>query len=682
MKQKLRTILLMLGILSFMPSICFAGDYRDSILMSRVWAYHTNVATDLTEHQTNTYLSYGIDIKRRNFLLWLIPSMYSIAHGDKQFAGEFYGKLKFYDLYNHDLIQQVKYGTIYHYREPMPALFDLLTPNIYSDQFYGDRLLSPFRYVNRRYYKYKMLYVNDSTAILSFKPRINNTQLVNGEAKVNFRTGAIDSLNFKGEFDMLKFNINTKMNPDSPYGMAKVNDTKASFKFVWNNVQSEFTTVMDCPITLPDSINDIENLSMMDSIRPIPLNDFHERIYRQRFREQEQDSIENEKEKDLTDSIPHKPSTLSRVKDFFWDVVGDHMMNSTRIYSKNTYMRISPLFNPFYMSYSTSKGLSYKLRGYLTYKWNDHRYLEFEPSIGWNIKINQFYYNLPFSMTYNPKRGGVAGITWGNGNRISNGPLAEVYNERVGKATKTSMPEFRDEYVSLFNNIGIFDWIHLMTGINYHIRSATTNWEMMKLAGLQPKYRSFAPNFTIRLMPWQTRGPVLTANYERSIMNVLGSNLQYERWEYDAVYKKEKLGMRILNLRAGAGFYTNRSTDYFVDYTNFYDNNLPTGWEDDWSGQFQLVKGRWYNESSYYVRGHISYDSPLLALSWLPWVGRFVETERLYFSALGIEHTRPYFEVGYGLRCRYLSFGVFASFLNTHFDSFEFKSTFELFRRW
>jgi hypothetical protein len=69
-------------------------------------------------------------------------------------------------------------------------------------------------------------------------------------------------------------------------------------------------------------------------------------------------------------------------------------------------------------------------------------------------------------------------------------------------------------------------------------------------------------------------------------------------------------------------------------------------------------------------------------LSWLPWVGRIVETERIYISALSIEHTRPYFELGYGFQNRFFSTGIFASFLNTHFQSFGCKFTIELFRRW
>ena len=220
----------------------------------------------------------------------------------------------------------------------------------------------------------------------------------------------------------------------------------------------------------------------------------------------------------------------------------------------------------------------------------------------------------------------------------------------------------------------------MRSGMVYHRRESSDK-ALMQQAGLADKFFSFAPSLTVRLTPWK-KGPTLTANYERGIKGILQSNLGYERWEFDAVYKHQNKSVRILNLRLGTGFYTQRSTDYFVDFTNFRDNNLPTGWEDDWTGQFQLLDSRWYNESNYYVRSHVSYDSPLLMLSWIPLVGRIVETERIYLSALSIEHTRPYFELGYGFQNRYFSTGIFASFLNSQFQSFGCKFTIELFRRW
>ncbi len=313
------------------------------------------------------------------------------------------------------------------------------------------------------------------------------------------------------------------------------------------------------------------------------------------------------------------------------------------------------------------------------YNWNAHRYLSLEAQLGYNFKLKQFYYTIPLRMTYNPKRNGFAEFLLGNGNRISNGGMAEEFKKKYG-GEKINMPDFTDQFIQAYNNIAAFDWLEFKTGLVYH-RRISTNRELMKKAQMEDAFYSFAPMITIRLKPWY-HGPVLTANYEHSFKNIFKSNLNYERWEYDASFLKKFKSMKILNLRAGIGYYTQRSSDYFVDYTNFHDNNLPSGWEDDWSGQFQLLDTRWYNESDYYVRGHASYDSPMMLLYHLPLFGRYIETERIYLSALSIQHTRPYFELGYGFSNRYLSAAVFTNFLDSQIQRVGFKVTIEIFSRW
>ena len=119
-----------------------------------------------------------------------------------------------------------------------------------------------------------------------------------------------------------------------------------------------------------------------------------------------------------------------------------------------------------------------------------------------------------------------------------------------------------------------------------------------------------------------------------------------------------------------------------MDFANFRDNNLPDGWEDDWTGDFQLLDSRLYNESQYYIRGNLSFETPLLCGYLVPIVGRYVERERIYLSSLSIAHTRLYSELGYSFTCRFFSMGVFASFMNTEYQDLGAKFTFELFRRW
>ena len=93
--------------------------------------------------------------------------------------------------------------------------------------------------------------------------------------------------------------------------------------------------------------------------------------------------------------------------------------------------------------------------------------------------------------------------------------------------------------------------------------------------------------------------------------------------------------MRLLSMKAGYGIYTSKSQEtFFLDFTNFRYENIPGGWDDDWTGEFQLLNSNWYNASKFYSRANITYESPLLILSWVPIVGKYIETERIYSNWL------------------------------------------------
>ena len=239
---------------------------------------------------------------------------------------------------------------------------------------------------------------------------------------------------------------------------------------------------------------------------------------------------------------------------------------------------------------------------------------------------------------------------------------------------------FDDELIRLNANMKLSKYFEVTMGIVYHRRTAVNKTEMEQL-GKPSEYSSFAPEVKVTFRPY-IDGPTFTANYERGLTGIFKSNIKYERWEFDASFKKSLLCLRQYSLRAGGGFYTNKSSDYFVDFSNFHENYIPGGWDDDWTGDFQLLNSAWYNASNYYFRANASYSSPLLLLTWIPLVGRYIETERVYVNFLQIEHTRPYTEIGYGLTNRYFSVGLFGSFLNGKFHEFGSKYSFELFSRW
>ena len=666
----------MLGILTGMPSIVFARSSEDSLLLERIFAYPRNYTSNqLGGFTSNVYIKTHYNVARRNFTLWLIPSMYSIADGDRLLVAESYNKLRFKRRGEHESRRQVTFSTIRHNRRAMPTIADFMTPTIYDVCIFNDHILSPFNRHNSGYYRYRCSHLDTDTATVSFSPRVlKNTQLVTGIAAVHVPTGRIITVSFNGEYDMIRFHTkSTQGEVDTQSLLPKHSKTLLNFQFVGNNVNASFEAVYNCPVTLPDSLDNVFSMALMDSLRPIPLTPQEDSIYH----------VYTERHKPDTTVVEDTTHHFNFVKDVLQDAIGDNLVTSLRYETKNTYMRLSPILDPTYVSYSSTHGFSYKLRFRSEFRYRKDRFLEFNPWCGYNFKYDKFYFTLPLYYHYNPKRNGVLTVIYGNGNRIGSSVVMDEIRREYGDSLHldgNNLELFDDNYLTISNSIDLARWLKFGAGVTYHRRVAYNSDEMRKWK--KPRnYYSFAPMLSVSLQPWR-KGPVLSADYEAGVKGVLNSFIDYERWEFDASYKLKIKPLRVFNARVGGGFYSRKNDNYFVDYMHFRDNKLPGGWDDDWSGDFQLLNSQWYNESSYYARAHVSYESPLLVASWLPLLGNIVEKERFYYSILGIEHTRPYSEVGYGLSTRFISIGLFASFLNAQYQGFGSKFTFELFRRW
>ncbi len=665
-------MMVLLGVMSFMPSLLFAQNNDDSELLSRVFSYQRNFGHHIEGFQSNVYLKYSFFTDKRNWGLFLIPHMYSIAEGERAFVGESYCRMVFRDFNDYDIKRQVSVGNIAHYGKALPTLMELLTPSLYNECLYDRYILSPFHEANGRYYRYQCMLIGNGTALIKFSPKLKNTQLVSGEAYVNYETGHISTVVLNGEYDMIDFKITMEQGETGVRSlMPKKCEVQARFDFLGNHIRSNFNVQFDCPTTLPDSLDAERDMALMDSLRPMPLEESERNVYDLYCRPQEPDTVKK----------PEEPRKYNFWKDFMWDEVGDRLFTTQRAENKKASFNISPLLNPQYISYSRRRGISYKIKMGMQYNFSEHRYLTLKPQIGYNFKFKQFYYTAPLRMNYNPKRQGYAEIVFANGNRISNSSVQEYIQQRDdADYSGQDLDLFTDNIVEIKNNVEAFDWLMLTTSLTWHYRKAA-NRETMKKLGLPEAYTSFAPNLKVTLTPWRN-GPLIMLDYERGIKGVWGSNIGYERWETDAVWKVPMRSLSLLNLRVGGGLYTNKSSNYFVDFENFREDNVPGGWDDDWSGDFQLLNSQWYNMSHYYVRANVSFESPLLFATWLPLVGRFIESERIYVGSVTLNHTRPYFEVGYGLTNRYFSGGLFCSFLNTKFQEFGAKITLELFRRW
>lgn len=664
----------MLGVLLHLPGIVFSRGVQDTLVVERMFSYKRNFTSTTNGTTGNAYIKYNFRTIKRNPTLLLIPTMYYIAKGRRNYIGEVYGKITYNDFGNFGMNRQVFVSTIPHNHKTMPTVIQYISPNIYGVSIYKDQLLSPFNRSNRFFYRYRISPSAKGCSCITFKPRQKNTQLVQGFAIVDNSTGRIVNCRIGGEHDMVEFDVRIDMGEEpTANGLLPVScQVRAQFLFAGNEIRANAHAVYNCDTILPDSISNSFSPEAMDTLRPVALTGLEEEAYRQYRDEQATAS-------DTTATTP-KSRTVSKVA---WDVFSEHFINSTDVETSNMSLSVSPLLNPLYLSYSRSHGIAYRLKLGAQYIISPTKSITINPNLGYNFKISQLFLNATARYTYNSNKQRWVELMVANGNRITNSSVLDKIKSESKDTINfdaLNLNYFNDDMVKLAWNTTIGRRLNINAGAVYHVRNAVNKASIAE-AGEPTTYYSFAPFITATYTPYPM-GPVITCNYERGIPHLLRSNTEYERWEFDASFSKRLPCMRRYSLRVGGGFYTNKENVYFVDFDNFHDNYLPGGWDDDWTGDFQLLNSQWYNASRYYLRANASYESPLIMLTWLPLVGKYIEMERFYLSTLQIEHTRPYFELGYGLTTRYFSVGLFGSFLNGNFHEFGSKFTFELFRKW
>ena len=174
----------MLGILISMSCGLYAKEKVDSMILHRIYNYQKTLTPEINGIDDHVYAKFRFNVEKRNFTLWLIPTMYVLAKDPREYIRESYNKVHFTDAHHYDINSQVLAGTIRHNRSAMRPLLDYMTPNIYDIDLYDGHILSPFNKTNRRYYYYTGKLLDDGTTRLNFRPRIYNTQLLNGYAIV------------------------------------------------------------------------------------------------------------------------------------------------------------------------------------------------------------------------------------------------------------------------------------------------------------------------------------------------------------------------------------------------------------------------------------------------------------------------------------------------------------------
>lgn len=691
----------------------------DSI-MNHVRIFAPLYETIVSEYRAGLYIKGRMDIKKKNFILRYVPSMFSLQKGVRNYLLETYSELHFTSPNIYDQKVKAFMSTVKGDRG-LPGVLEYFNINIYSASLLKDeRLLSPLSKNSSKYYHFALDTIYRSADKVDYKilfvPRVKSDQLVSGYMLVSDDVWSIREISFSGRSELITFKCLIKMGE-----VGKKNEylpicynIDVRFNFLGNKIEGNYTAAINYhTIELEErkvrmkkkkkynlsesfTLKCDTNVCNTDTatfavLRPIPLKADEKRLYREYALRR--------------DTLIKKTKTKSQS---FWGSLGDFMVQDFDINLSNVgSVRFSPLINPLLLSYG-GNGLSYRQEFRYNRLFVGDKLLRVVPKFGYNFTHKEFYWSLNADFEYWPQKKGSFHFNVGNGNRIYSSEMLDelkVIPDSVFDFNQIHLDYFRDLYFNFRHSIEIVNGLDISLGVSTHKRTAVQKSKLIIngdsplltpefLSKFKNTYISFAPRIRVEWTPGlyyymngkrkinlRSNYPTFSVDYERGIKGVFKSTGQYERIEFDLQHKIALGLMKNIYYRFGFGAFTNQEELYFVDFANFSKRNLPVGWSDEIGGVFQLLDGRWYNSSNSYLRGNFTYEAPFLLLKHLRKYTRYIQNERLYVSVLSVPHLHPYIEIGYGIGTHIFDFGVFIGSENWKYSKIGCKFTFELFNR-
>lgn len=696
----------------------------DSILRN-LFQFSPFYSKIVDEYKAELYLKGRVKVHKKNKLVRYIPSMFRLEKGVDDYLIESLSEIHYTapDIYNRKM--KAISGTFPRNRGELTDLTDFLNMNIYSSSMMQDKLLSPLDKESSKYYTYLLDTVVGATDCRRYKikiePKFKGTQLVSGYVWVSDQVWTIREVFFEGKFDMIRFKLRTVMGEEGDEEFLPVRlNLNVYFKFMGNHLEMDTEAWMkykevtfyrggerrksqkkhahdltDFYHLTCDTTRLVTDRERFNDLRPLPLTEEEDALYAGFATRNTEANFEN---------VPTKNKNASE----FWGQLGDALISSYNVnLSEWGSVRCSPLINPVMLSYSHSKGVSYKQRFKYNRLFPNGRLLRIVPQVGYNFTKKELYVKGDVEFRYRPEKQGAFELNVGNGNRIYSSVVLDKLKalpDSLFNFNDVELDYFKDIYLDLFHTFEPVNGLKVKTGVSVHWRYLMDKdrlkwkdlfgqeWLWMQKHDIRSEYNSFAPRIRLEWTPgmyYYMNGrrkmnvgssmPTFTFDYERGLKGVFGSSDEHERWELDVQQKIKLNQIRSLAYRVGGGMFTKMDNVYFVDFVNFKRSNLPEGWNDEIGGTFQLLDSRWFNSSRQYWRSHVTYESPFIILRPLNrWLG-MIKQERLYGGVLFMPHLNPYVELGYGIGTHVFDVGAFAGFINGKFDTAGFKFTFELF---
>lgn len=670
----------------------------------------------LGEFYGKLYLKQYADVDKSNLALNIIPDMTRFDRKVDNYLTELFYDVHYLDYAVPDVRRRMSITTHRHGSGEMERVLEYMTPDIYSEEMFDEGYLSPMHKVNSKNYRYGIDTLYSDTAKvdmgctkLLFEQRFDNIKLFDEGWILLDDSCNVRELYLKGWDEQSRFEVHYKMGND---GLRRfvVKDISLTvyYDFGGNKltITAEGRYNFDTIHPLSDAVKKGSRYDLSANyLTAFPADTIKNKIeYAARNRLLSLTAADTllYKERGIfgksTLLEERKKNRLATPARWLW-TLGDEMISSHSMEWEGGRLKFYPLINPSYLSYSSSRGFSYKFALNLNNRFKSNRELYMKPMVGYNFKQKAFYWDVTSTYLFDPRNLGRVTLDFGLGNRT----YSSAVLDRIEKLALDSLNfnnlnlnYFKNFYLNLWGERELFNGFELRFGVDFHRRTLVGSIDdVIKEEGIELKerYTQFAPHLRLTWWPGMyyyiyngrkvnvgSKQPRFMLDVEQGTRGVLGSNSVYTRAEFDVQYRKKVNAGDVLYMRFGGGGYFYTKDVYFVDYAFLHDDNLPVDWNDEIGGVFQLLDGEWYNAAKKYLRANFSYESPFLVFQKLLPQVRFIKHERIYLNLLAISHLRPYSEYGYGIETPYVDMGLFMSFENTKFHKVGYKITISLFR--
>ncbi|VBB44300.1 conserved exported hypothetical protein [uncultured Paludibacter sp.] len=700
--QRSLLIILLCGVSVFVSAQ--DGSKTDTIVYNAMNAAE-KTSKLIENYDAETYMRTYILTLKKNFLYkyaYLIPDFVLYDRKNNEAVIETFNTVHFQYPNNYEYEVKNINGTLTSKKDILMLPFNFLNINVYDITTNDGSFIMPIRFETRKYYRYR--YQNTFSEngktyyTIQFLPVYSSSKLLKGSFTVEDETWRITDFFGIGNDLFVDFSFNIKMGKNSLEKYLPVEfQIYRTHLFMGNKIQNRYLASIDYT-----NIQEKENISKtnkfdignryklrLDSVPIISEKDFWNKKRKTALYNKEQALLEKieKSQEEVVKSNEASDSVSSNHKRM--QLIAQSIISEKKYHYKKTDIHYSGFLNPWLLSYSTQDGLNYRFRLSFDTHLIRHKSLEVSTSFGYAFKYRDLVTDMSMAFNYNTSRFGNVSFSAGKGNNaFSSLFLLEVQDSLRNKGLKFEdvfLNYYKDYYYRLYNNIEIVNGFQVRTGVDYHIRQANKKTNLNYLSQgdeneLLDKRYYFVPTIRFTWTPAQyyrregyqkiyehSNYPTFKAEYAHCFNNVLGSNSEYDRFEFDISHKIPIGLLQFLQYHVGTGFYARQKTEYFTDFTYFARYNIPETWKDGIGGVFNLLPYSVYNASTSYAQAHIMYETPFFIFTLLPKLSRGMLSERVYLSQLYTPYIVSYSEIGYGIGNRFVNAAFFGSFHKLNF---------------